>query len=81
LYYYFKKILRFHEIYTIIDSSFRDNSINDAFRYGLQNNPHSRMIVITINEIVINRINAIFSDCMNKIEIIKSLVVPILFHL
>ena len=82
MYYSFKKLLRFHEIYTIIGYSFRDNSINDAFRYGLQNNLHSRMIVITTNEIVINRINTIFSDCRNKIEILNTKFgCPDLFHL
>ena len=72
MYYYFKKILRHHEIYLIIGYSFRDNSINEAFHYGLQDNSSTRMIVVTTNEIVIQRINTLFSDCINKIQIIKT---------
>ena len=72
MYYYFKKILKHHEIYIIIGYSFRDNSINEAFHYGLQDNHSSRMIVVTTNDIVINRINTIFSDCIHKIEIINT---------
>jgi hypothetical protein len=72
MYYYFKKILRHHEIYIIIGYSFRDNSINEAFYYGLKDHSASRMIVITTNTTVIDRINTVFSDCRNKIEIINT---------
>lgn len=72
MYYYFKRILRHHEIYVIIGYSFRDNSINEAFRYALQDYPSSRMIVVTTNNTVINRINTVFSEYSNKIEIIRT---------
>jgi hypothetical protein len=49
LYYYFKYLLLFHEVYLVIGYSFRDPAINYAFREALINKTSSRMIIVTPN--------------------------------
>jgi hypothetical protein len=71
-YYQFKKILLYHDIYLVIGYSFRDHSINNAFYQGLNNNPKSRMIIVTTNQSVINRINMTFKRYSDRLSIIKN---------
>lgn len=66
-----KRLLLKHDIYLVIGYSFRDQSINDAFYFGLKNNLGSRMIVSSTNQEVIERINKTFEKVISKIDILK----------
>jgi hypothetical protein len=46
LYYYFRKLLYFHEEYVVIGYSFRDPSINNAFADALRDRRNSRLIIV-----------------------------------
>ena len=59
LYNYFRGILRHHDMYIVIGYSFRDPSINNAFRDLLNSRPESRMIIVN------NDPNAITSRIQN----------------
>jgi hypothetical protein len=61
LYYYFRKLLYFHEEYVIIGYSFRDPSINNAFADALRDRRNSRLIIVNSNrDNIERRINEIF---------------------
>ena len=72
MYHCFKRLLQNEEIYLVIGYSFRDNSINDAFHSALKNKESSRLIVVSKNTNVINRIHTLFQDCRTKVKIIES---------
>lgn len=61
-YYYFKRIMIYHEVYIVIGYSFRDHSINTGLYYGLRNNPSARMIVVTSNNAIRDRVNEYFAE-------------------
>jgi hypothetical protein len=70
LHYYFRYLLHINNVYVIIGFSFRDPSINNAFRDALISKPASRMIVVNSNRKVIEkRVNEIFPK--DKIEFIE----------
>ena len=46
LYYYFRKLLEFHDEYVVIGYSFRDQSINNAFADALRSRRNSRLIIV-----------------------------------
>jgi len=46
LYCFFRRILYIHDVYIVIGYSFRDPSINNAFRDALRNRSSSKMIII-----------------------------------
>jgi hypothetical protein len=57
-------------VYLVVGFSFRDPSINNAFRDALTNKPASRMIIVNSNRKVIeNRVNEMFPK--NKIEFVE----------
>lgn len=70
LYSYFRKLLNIHDVYIVIGYSFRDNSINNAFKDFLQQKPTSRMIIVNRNpKSIANRIMKVFPN--NRIDIIE----------
>jgi hypothetical protein len=50
LYSYFRRLLYSRDIYIVIGYSFRDPSINNAFRDALRNKSESRMIIVNPNK-------------------------------
>ena len=71
LYYYFRYLLHINTIYIVIGFSFRDLSINNAFRDALMNKPASRMIIINSDKDRIKKRGyKIFPK--NKIDFIKA---------
>lgn len=48
LYNHLRKLLTLHDAYVVIGYSFRDQSINDAFRNALQNES-KRMVIVNSN--------------------------------
>ena len=70
LHYYFRYLLDINDVYLVIGFSFRDPSINNAFRDVLINKPTSRMIIVNSNRKAIeNRVNEIFPK--DKIDFIE----------
>ena len=70
LYYYFRHLLNINNAYLVIGYSFRDPSINNAFRDALTNKPASRIIIVNNNRKAIeNRVNEIFPQ--NKVEFVE----------
>jgi hypothetical protein len=70
LHYYFRHLLHINNVYLVVGFSFRDPSINNAFRDALTNKPASRMIIVNSNRKVIeNRVNEMFPK--NKIEFVE----------
>jgi hypothetical protein len=70
LYYFFRKILSFHDVYVIIGYSFRDPSINNAFGDALRSRSSSRMIIVNNNTRNIQRrIEENFP--MSKVDVIQ----------
>lgn len=70
LHYYFRHVLQTNDVYLVIGFSFRDPSINNAFRDALVNKPASRMIIVNSNRAAIeNRVNEIFPK--DKIEFVE----------
>jgi SIR2-like domain len=70
LYYYFRHLLQINHVYLVIGFSFRDPSINNAFRDALVDKAASRMIIVNSNrETIENRVNEIFPR--DKIEFIQ----------
>jgi hypothetical protein len=69
LYYYFRRLLYWHDLYVVIGYSFRDQSINNAFADALRNKSNSRLIIVNSNKKNIeSRINHYFS--MDKVKIV-----------
>jgi hypothetical protein len=70
LYYYFRYLLHINNVYIVIGFSFRDLSINNAFRDALLNKPASRMVIINSDDRIKKRACNIFPK--NKIDFIKA---------
>lgn len=71
LHYYFRNLLYYNDVYLVIGFSFRDPSINNAFRDALINKPASRMIVVSSNKKNIEkRLNDNFPK--GKIDFVES---------
>jgi hypothetical protein len=68
----FKRILLQSEIYLIIGYSFRDPSVNDAFKFALSKIEDSRMIVVSTNQNVIKRVRSIYGSLEGKVDILQS---------
>lgn len=61
LYYYFRKLLHWNDLYVVIGYSFRDQSINNAFADALRRKENSRLIIVNSNKKNIEqRINQYF---------------------
>ncbi len=61
LHYYFRYLLHINDVYLVIGFSFRDPSINNAFRDALINKATSRMIIVNSNRKAIRkRVDEIF---------------------
>lgn len=70
LFNYFLKILKYHEVYVVVGFSFRDPSINNAFRDALSRRSETRMIVVNRNsEGVRNRLGIFPNDKLDVIQI------------
>jgi hypothetical protein len=71
LYYYFRKLLYYHDKYLVIGYSFRDPSINNAFADALKNNNSARMIIVNCNKNIIEkRTKSIFPA--EKVDVVKT---------
>lgn len=71
LHYYFRNLLYYNDVYLVIGFSFRDPSINNAFRDALTKKPASRMIIVNNNRKNIEkRINDNFPT--EKIDFIEA---------
>jgi hypothetical protein len=69
LYYYFRRILYYHDVYVVIGYSFRDPSINNAFKDALRSKPKSRIVIVNPNpDNILQRIRPNFPR--NKIDIV-----------
>lgn len=71
LHYYFRYLLHINDVYLVIGFSFRDPSINNAFRDALINKATSRMIIVNSNRKAIRkRVDEIFPK--EKIDFIEN---------
>lgn len=73
LYYYFRKLLYWNDLYVVIGYSFRDQSINNAFADALRRKENSRLMIVNSNKKNIeSRINHYFSTWMDKVKIVEA---------
>jgi SIR2-like domain len=70
LYSHFRKLLDLHDEYIVIGYSFRDPSINNAFRDVLINRPKSRIIIVNRDPSnILERVKANFPT--KKVDVIE----------
>jgi hypothetical protein len=70
LYSYFRRLLYHRDIYIVIGYSFRDPSINNAFRDALRNKSESRMIIVNRKKTsILKRVEENFP--IEKVDIIE----------
>ncbi len=69
LFNYFRKMLNYHDVYVVIGFSFRDSSINNAFRNALNRRSEARMVIV--NRTPQNIRNNIMDFPNDKLDVIS----------